>query len=783
MALLNKLFLNIGKKKPPEKMDELNWESYPLAASVKVRVILFRECDNKGKKLLFDSNSVERTPITADNRDIEQFTEVNDGHGFTYTLPDKDVKMFSEMILGSVAVNHQTGNMKLHSLEEGKSMLWSSIFPAPKISHGVKSSDASLGSSFGCSVGSFHSELEDFGVGMVPPDLDGRSTRTDSGYFPSYPSSNNITSSFVSATGSSQHHRRLSSNVDMPDFGSLCSLQKRFQSALESGASLKQSSEQVVSSVASSAISLKDQSYKSGSEISSLSSRLGGRKNVLLGLGLKIDFADAEGTDVLLRHDSVLEDIYSHLLHRVNQAYTRKKRFVITMHDGFLDAARMLNDLFSVPRLKLSTWLLSIKENPSESLQGRLASEICRLKNRLDTKETNFFFSTLMTGVLSHHLGWVSTVMPGSMPGSNILHKPGIRGLEQFRLEQWYDPTKVQYKELHGMLGFPMKLAKSLLLSADQELLKSLIFVISYFIRCSLVFETVFDTESSSLEVEPEPIKCKSYVLREVKERESDQLEKSSQGSSSVRQGNVTVEPEKRQQDDRKVGFLLGADDSSPDSKPSSQSKESRHSPMEKETEVNQIYLTEVPFVPSQPQYSDPTDLPALICTAKEYMPGSVLQGLCVDSSSHWKSQLQADLLAVAGNSLVSSLTEECICVVGDVDNYDVSLVSAQQVVVGRPGLPLPMSPMVAGLLENFTATIELGLPVEDCLNYLEDQLQQVYLESCSLSEYLLSTDYTSLQNITKSLQVDASDVPLLLAVASTHTPAVGKKLSLGFTG
>ena len=28
-------------------MDELNWESYPLAASVKVRVILFRECDNK----------------------------------------------------------------------------------------------------------------------------------------------------------------------------------------------------------------------------------------------------------------------------------------------------------------------------------------------------------------------------------------------------------------------------------------------------------------------------------------------------------------------------------------------------------------------------------------------------------------------------------------------------------------------------------------------------------------------------------------------------------------
>ena len=29
------------------KMEELSWESYPLTEPVKVRVILFRECDNK----------------------------------------------------------------------------------------------------------------------------------------------------------------------------------------------------------------------------------------------------------------------------------------------------------------------------------------------------------------------------------------------------------------------------------------------------------------------------------------------------------------------------------------------------------------------------------------------------------------------------------------------------------------------------------------------------------------------------------------------------------------
>ena len=41
--------------------------------------------------------------------------------------------------------------------------------------------------------------------------------------------------------------------------------------------------------------------------------------------GCQIDFADADSTDVLLRHDSVLEDIYSHLLHRVNQVNSTLK--------------------------------------------------------------------------------------------------------------------------------------------------------------------------------------------------------------------------------------------------------------------------------------------------------------------------------------------------------------------------------------------------------------------------------------------------------------------------
>ena len=48
------------------------------------------------------------------------------------------------------------------------------------------------------------------------------------------------------------------------------------------------------------------------------------------------------------------------------------------------------------------------------------------------------------------------------------------------RSEQWYDPTKVQYKELHGMLGFPVKLAKSFILSSKPTLSKTILFVLRW---------------------------------------------------------------------------------------------------------------------------------------------------------------------------------------------------------------------------------------------------------------------------------------------------------------
>jgi hypothetical protein len=53
-----------------------------------------------------------------------------------------------------------------------------------------------------------------------------------------------------------------------------------------------------------------------------------------------------------------------------------------------------------------------------------------------------------------------------------------------------------------------------------------------------------------------------------------------------------------------------------------------------------------------------------------------------------------------------------------------------------------------------------------------EDQLQVVYLHSCVLAEYLLTAEFTSLQTISRDLNLDPSDIPLLLVgLYGTESP------------
>lgn len=104
-------------------------------SSEQVRVLLFRECDWNGRRLLFDSNAVEKVnvssrnepsngnnksnePVNNENNDNDNsrrrsFIEVCNGYGYIYNQPGSDSNNIGEMVFGSVAMSFKGTSLKV----------------------------------------------------------------------------------------------------------------------------------------------------------------------------------------------------------------------------------------------------------------------------------------------------------------------------------------------------------------------------------------------------------------------------------------------------------------------------------------------------------------------------------------------------------------------------------------------------------------------------------------------------------------------------------------------
>lgn len=63
----------------------------------------------------------------------------------------------------------------------------------------------------------------------------------------------------------------------------------------------------------------------------------------------------------------------------------------------------------------------------------------------------------------------------------------------------------------------------------------------------------------------------------------------------------------------------------------------------------------------------------------------------------------------------------------------------------------------------------------------METKLLELCVRSQAMAELLLNSDFLDMATLTSELDLDANDVPLLLSVASTHTPLVTQKYGLSF--
>lgn len=110
-------------------------------------------------------------------------------------------------------------------------------------------------------------------------------------------------------------------------------------------------------------------------------------------------------------------------------------------------------------------------------------------------------------------------------------------------------------------------------------------------------------------------------------------------------------------------------------------------------------------------------------------------------------------------------------------------LVTSQSFALEANGLngPIGMSQLVSTMLETVHAMWLAGTPAYQCMSFMESKLKEIYLQSEALAAFLLATEFCSLNTVTSALNLSENDVPLLLSVASIHSPQVTKKYGISF--
>ncbi|ORE22065.1 hypothetical protein BCV71DRAFT_241318 [Rhizopus microsporus] len=154
-------------------------------------------------------------------------------------------------------------------------------------------------------------------------------------------------------------------------------------------------------------------------------------------------------------------------------------------HDSILiDAVNQFKktffDLYTTPRIQEPLWLnMSTFPHRKSNYQASLLKELVDLIHQFDNKTHHYFISTLLTAVLMHHLSWVYTVAP---PNTNIhLHHGN------------YDPLWAQLSDLYGFIGTPSRITRTLVIGLRPSLVRRILYILTYFIRCNEVYE---NTES-----------------------------------------------------------------------------------------------------------------------------------------------------------------------------------------------------------------------------------------------------------------------------------------------
>jgi len=154
------------------------------------------------------------------------------------------------------------------------------------------------------------------------------------------------------------------------------------------------------------------------------------------------------------------------------------------------DVAEKFNKLYATPRLSDNMWTkINLPNLPLDEIneaKNSIVSKISQLLINPDNKAVNKnrinFISSLITSVMTHHLGWVSSV------ACSDKDEVVDASVDNF---QMYNPLLAQLRDLYGAVDYPSKICKTVISGLNKETVLLILTVVSYFIRCARIEETV----------------------------------------------------------------------------------------------------------------------------------------------------------------------------------------------------------------------------------------------------------------------------------------------------
>ncbi|KAF7206333.1 folliculin-interacting protein 1 isoform X1 [Nothobranchius furzeri] len=576
-TLFQKLFnKRSAVSSPPPRCSKgdpaFSWPLPQLEPS-QIRLIVYQDCERRGRNVLFDSNAkkkgTEETPITSADTQVKMFGKCchlrptrgssssldsssscasdareskDQGLRFQGSRCSSDVVMLGEMMFGSVAMSYKGSTLKIHQIRSPPQLMLSKVFTARTGSSvygsfntlqdslefiGQESNtlrpdqntgpSSLLGFSQLCSPRRAFSEqgplrliksASFFSGHSHPMDMPGRGPHDerDSGIARSASLSSLLItpfpspgSSLTSSCASSYQRRWLRSQT----------------TSLENGVFPRWSVEE---------------SFNMSDESGSQSLGVMRKKKIAIGVIFTLSSNPEENSrflDFFFSHFPLFESHMNKLKSAIEQAMKMSRRSADAsqralaysrMVDGLNEFRMTICDLYTMPRVAEPVWLTMMSgASEKNQLCGHFMREFSSL---MEQASKNQFLPALLTAILTNHLAWVPTVMPNGQPPIKIfLEKHSSQSVDMLAKTHPYNPLWAQLGDLYGAIGSPVRLSKTVVVGCRQELVQRLLYVLTYFIRCSELLEThMLDSAEDEAIVMPGSLITTSLRRGEVEE-------------------------------------------------------------------------------------------------------------------------------------------------------------------------------------------------------------------------------------------------------------------------